>query len=183
MAAQKVFFITKCFSIRQLFIRTFVNTGVEALEQSGYIVYWLCQSISSYKTSPFPLSFSSQVSPLHSSGVSFVTKISFSTNCPLNNAIFNVVARDIRAPAENCWGDARWASLLALILRGAANHPFHGSPHLIIFVWINNWIHDRVQQGQEKEPPFNILNPTVSTVQAIKQQDDQARGPADNKGT
>lgn len=28
MAAQKVFFITKCFSIRQLFIRTFVNTGV-----------------------------------------------------------------------------------------------------------------------------------------------------------
>lgn len=37
--AQKVFFVTKCFSIRQLFIRTFVNTGVEALEQSGYIVY------------------------------------------------------------------------------------------------------------------------------------------------
>lgn len=61
--AQKVFFVTKCFSIRQLFIRTFVNTGVEALEQSGYIVYQLCQSICSYKTSPFPLQFSAKSVP------------------------------------------------------------------------------------------------------------------------
>lgn len=38
-AAWRFFSVTKCFSIRQLFIRTFVNTGVEALEQNGYIVY------------------------------------------------------------------------------------------------------------------------------------------------
>lgn len=96
------------------------------------------------------------------------------------DTIFRVLAARI-APAEDCGGDAGGPPLRVL-LREAADHLLHGVVHVLILVGVDDRVHEGVEQGQQQEPTFHVLQAALLTIQAVQQQNDQARGPAHHKG-
>lgn len=95
--------------------------------------------------------------------------------------VFLILAARV-APAEDGGGDAGGASLWALLLREAADHLLHGAVHVLVLVGVDDGVHDGVEQRQQQEPPFHVLHATLRAVQAVQQQDDEARGPAHDEG-
>lgn len=95
--------------------------------------------------------------------------------------VFLILAARV-APAEDGGGEAGGTSVQVPLLREAADHLLHGAVHVLVLVGVDDGVHDRVQQRQQQEPPFDMLHATLRTVQAIKQQNHQAWGPAHDKG-
>lgn len=99
----------------------------------------------------------------------------------MTDTVFLILAARV-APAGDGGGDAGGASLRVLLLREAADHLLHGAVHVLVFVGVDDGVHDRVEQRQQQEPPFHVLHATLRAVQAIQQQNHQARGPAHDEG-
>lgn len=98
----------------------------------------------------------------------------------LAETVFRVLAACV-APAEDRGEDSGWAPLWVL-LREAADHLLHGAVHVLILVRVDDGVHEGVEQRQQQEPPFHMLQATLRTIQTVKQQNHQARGPAHDKG-
>lgn len=99
----------------------------------------------------------------------------------LADTVFHVLAARV-APAEHRGGDAGGAPLRVLLLREAADHLLHGAVHVLILVGVDDGVHDGVEQRQQQEPLFHVLHAALPAVQAVEQQNHQARRPAHDKG-
>lgn len=101
-------------------------------------------------------------------------------HCALANTVFYVLAACVTL-AEHGGGHTGGAPLRVVLLAEAADHFLHGAVHVLIFVRVDNRVHDRVKQRQQQEPPFHMLHATLCAVKAIQKQHHQARRPAHHK--
>lgn len=99
----------------------------------------------------------------------------------LADTIFHVLAARF-APAEDRGEDAGGAPVWVLLRREAADHLLHGAVHVLILVRVDDRVHEGVEQCQKQEPPFHVLQATLRAIQAVEQQNNQARGPAHDEG-
>lgn len=99
----------------------------------------------------------------------------------LADTIFRVLAARF-APAEDRGEDAGGAPVRVLLWREAADHLLHGAVHVLILVRVDDRVHEGVEQCQKQEPPFHVLQATLRAIQAVEQQNHQARGPAHDEG-
>lgn len=99
----------------------------------------------------------------------------------LADAVLRVLAARV-APAEDRGGDAGGPPLRVLLLREAADHLLHGAVHLLVFVGVDDGVHEGIEQRQQQEPPFHVLQAAFLAIQAVEQQNHQARGPANHEG-
>lgn len=83
----------------------------------------------------------------------------------LADAVLRVLAACI-TPAEDCGGDAGGPPLWVL-LREAADHLLHGAVHVLILVGVDDRVHEGVEQGQQQEPTFHVLQATLLAIQAV----------------
>lgn len=96
--------------------------------------------------------------------------------------ILHIVAAPRVAPAEDHGRQARGPPLRVLLLREAAEHPLHGAEHVLVLVGVDDGVHDGVEQRQQQEPPLHVLHVAPRAVQAVEQQNHQARRPAHDEG-
>lgn len=96
--------------------------------------------------------------------------------------ILHILAARRVAPAEDHGGEAGGPPLRVLLLREAAEHPLHGAVHILILVGVDDGVHDGVEQRQQQEPPFHVLDVAPRAVQAVEQQNHQAWRPAHDEG-
>lgn len=73
----------------------------------------------------------------------------------------------------------------ALAPRAAADAAYQvleGGPHLLVLVGVDAGVHDGVEHGQQQQPALQLHHLAGPTVQAVQQENHQARGPADHEG-
>ena len=96
--------------------------------------------------------------------------------------ILHILAAPRVAPAEDHGREAGGPPLRVLLLREAAEHPLHGAVHVLVLVGVDDGVHDGVEQRQQQEPPLHVLHVAPRAVQAVEQQNHQARRPAHDEG-
>lgn len=65
----------------------------------------------------------------------------------------------------------------------AAHQVLEGGPHFLVLVGIDAGVHDRVEHRQQQQPSLQLHDVTGAAVEAVQQENHQAGGPAEHKGT